>query len=611
MLKPKLVEKLRIVPKSPGVYLWKDRDGVVIYVGKAKVLRNRVSSYQANHKDFKTRVMIGLAEDLDWMVADSEKAALILENTLIKKYMPQFNIALRDDKNFLSIKLTTTEDYPRLTLVRKVTRDGSKYYGPFSNARAARNTLNYLNRHFKLRECNNRQFKSRTRPCLNFQIGRSSGSCCGKIAKEDYGRIVKQVRMFFEGRGEMLIRELNEDMKAASEQMRFEDAIQLRDLIFDMRSTLQKQESENLDQIDRDIFGLYREGASGCVLALYVRFGKTIGQRCFPFTNQEEDDGAIIAQVAQAYYAGGGIVPAEILSPQSWGDMAETLADWLNDLRGSKVRLLTPQRGDKMKLLAIARENAKQQFEQRRARLADAREILIGVQKKLRLPKLPLVVECFDISNVQGRSAVGSQVTFIEGEPEKSRYRRYKIRLKDTPDDYAMMHEVLHRRVKRAALEKVWPDLILVDGGRGHLSIAEAVLRELGAEHISLAAITKIKNREPEDRGPEDMAYRPGRKNPVTFRRGSSELFFLQRIRDEAHRFAIEYHRKLRSKKQTRSILDDISGLGPSRRKALLTRFGSVKRITDAAPDEIAQTPGFSLATANDLVRRLKGESNA
>ncbi len=611
MLKPKLVEKLKIVPESPGVYLWKDKNGVVIYVGKAKVLRNRVRSYQARHKDLKTRVMVATADQLDWMVTESEKAALILENTLIKKYRPQFNIALRDDKNFLSIKLTMKDKYPRLTLVRKILRDGSIYYGPYSNARAARNTLNYLNRHFKLRECNNRQFNARTRPCLNYQIGRSSGPCCGKISEQDYGRIVKQVRMFFEGKGEMLIRELEEDMAAASEDLRFEDAARLRDLIFDMRKTLEKQESENPDQVDRDVFGLYREGASGCVLAIFIRQGKTIGQRCFPFTNQEDDDGDLIAQVAQAYYAAGAVVPEEILSPQSWGDMADTLADWLNDLRGAKVRLITPQRGDKVKLVAVANQNAKQQFEQRRARLADAREILTGLQRKLHLPKIPIVVECYDISNVQGRSAVGSQVTFVEGQPDKNRYRRYRIRIKDTPDDYAMMREVLTRRVKRAIEENYWPDLILVDGGRGQLSIAQSVLRELGAEQIPLAAITKIKDREPDDRGPEDMAYRPGRKNPVTFRKGSTELFFLQRIRDEAHRFAIEYHRKLRSQKQIHSVLDDIPGVGPAKRKALIKQFGSVKRIREADLKQIADTPGFSLALAEAVAQVLKGGADA
>lgn len=613
MTDERIARKLSIVPKNPGVYLWKDAAGVVLYVGKAKILRSRVRSYQqqTQKRDRKTRLMIASARDLDWIVTESEKAALILENTLIKKYRPRYNISLRDDKNFLSIKLSIKDEFPRLYLVRRMARDGAIYYGPFSNSRAARNTLGFLNRYFLLRECRDRDFASRTRPCLNHQIGRSSAPCSGKISREDYARIVRQVRLFFGGRGFELIREVERDMEKASGELRFEDAARLRDLGGDLRRTLERQESETTDLSDRDVFALYREGSSGVVLATFVRYGKTIGQRAIPFTNLEEDDGEIIAQTVQAYYGEGNFVPPQILSPVPLGEMSDTLLNWLSELRSARVRLIVPVRGEKLRLVKVAGENARQQFEQRRARLADRRMILEEVKRALHLPKLPIMVECFDISNVQGQNAVGSKVCFVNGEPMKDHYRRYKVRSKDTPDDYAMMREVLGRRIARALREDRRPDLILVDGGRGQLSTARAVLAELGAEEIPLAAITKIKNRDPERREPEDMAYIPGRKNPITFRKGSTALFFLQRVRDEAHRFALDYHRKLRSKKQTKSVLDDIDGVGAARRKALLKRFGSVKRIRGAGVEDIAGTPGVGEALAEKIHLALKEDIRA
>ncbi|MCB9479712.1 MAG: excinuclease ABC subunit UvrC [Deltaproteobacteria bacterium] len=603
MLTDVIEEKLKLVPAKPGVYLWKDRDGIVLYVGKAKVLRNRVRSYhqQIRNKDLKTQLMVSRAEDLDWIVTDSEKAALLLENTLIKKFRPRYNIMLRDDKNFLSIRLSMRDDFPRLYLVRKIKRDGSIYYGPFSDARSARATFSFLNKFFPLRECTDREFASRTRPCINYQIGRSSGPCCGMISKEDYAKIVKQVRLFFEGKGEELVREVEADMERASEDLRFEDAARLRDLVYALRRTLQKQQAETPDLADRDIFGLYREGASGVVLAIFVRAGKTIGQRAFPFTQQEDDDNELIAQVIQQYYADENFVPAEVITPEPLGEMEGAMAEWLADLRGAKVKLIAPQRGDKVRMVDVATENARQQFELRRHRLADTRDVLDAVAKALNLPRLPIVVECFDISNVQGRQAVGSQVCFVDGQPSKDRYRRYKIRTKDTPDDYAMMREVLTRRVSRAIEENDWPDLMLIDGGRGQLAVAKAVLDELDVHHQPIAAITKIRVQDPDNPGPEDMAYIPGRKNPVTFRRGSTTLFFLQRIRDEAHRFALEYHRKLRGKAQTFSALDDIEGVGPARRKALVKHFGSLRKIREADVEELTQAPGITRAVAEAI----------
>lgn len=612
MLTHDLLEKLKIVPTQPGVYLWKDADGVVIYVGKAKVLRNRVRSYHQDidGKDIKTRVMVSRAVDLDWMVTESEKAALILENTLIKKYRPRFNILLRDDKNFLSIKLTVNETWPRLYLVRRIVRDGSVYFGPFSDAGAARATFGFLNRHFPLRECSDRQFASRERPCINYQIGRSAGPCCGKIEKADYDRIVKQVRLFFEGRGHDLIKDLRVEMERAAEDLRFEQAARYRDLVDALTKTLNKQQAEAPYLFDRDDFGLYREGGNGVVLVCFVRAGKIIGQRVFPFTQQEGDDEEVIAQIVQAYYADENVVPDEVLVPFRLGDMHETIEEWLGDLRGAKVRLHPPQRGDKVVSVQLAVENARQQFELRRQKLADGQDVLDAVFQTLQLERFPHVVECFDISNVQGQNAVASQVTFVGGRPAKDRYKRYKIRTKSTPDDYAMMREALTRRIERALREDDWPDLIFVDGGRGQLAVARSVLEDRGLKRPDLAAITKIREQDPANPGAEDMVYIPGRKNPITFKRGSTTLFFIQRVRDEAHRFALEYHRMLRSRSQMKSVLDEVSGVGKTRKKALIAHFGSLKKMREADFADIARVPGIGEETARKIVEALSGASH-
>ncbi len=613
MLTPALEEKLDLLPTLPGVYLWKDADGVVIYVGKAKVLRNRVRSYhqQADNKDLKTRIMVSRAADVDWIITDSEKAALILENTLIKKHRPRFNILLRDDKNFLAVKLTVRETWPRLYLVRRIVHDGSVYFGPFSDAGAARATFGFLNRHFPLRECSDRQFASRTRPCLNYQIGRSAGPCCGMVTSGDYARIVAQVRMFFDGKGWDLVRELEREMEHAAEALRFEQAARARDLVAAITKTLTKQQAETTDLADRDVFGIYREGASGVVLASFTRGGKTIGQRAFVFTNQEEDDDEVIGQVVQGYYAADGLIPAEIIVPARLGEMHEAVEEWLTDLRGQKVTLRAPQRGDRVRWVELAAENAKQQFEVRRNRLADAREILDGVARSLDLPRAPIVVECFDISNVQGQNAVASQVTFVDGKPDKNRYRHYRIRTKDTPDDYAMMREALERRIERGQRDGEWPDLLFVDGGRGHLAVAESVLRDRGVTHLPIAAITKIREQDADDPGPEDKVFLPGRKNPVTFRRGSTSLYFIQRVRDEAHRFAIEYHRKLRGKSQVKSALDEIEGVGKARKKALVAHFGSMKKLREAGADAIAAVPGIGADLAARIAAALSTPHDA
>jgi excinuclease ABC subunit C len=608
---PHVAEKIRSLPGKPGIYFWKDGQGAVIYVGKAKVLPNRVRSYFQDFagKDVKTRLLVASIRDLDWIVTDSEKEALILENTLIKKYRPRYNIRLRDDKNFVCLKLTA-EDFPRLEIVRKMAKDQATYYGPFSNAKAVRTTLRFLNKNFPLRKCNNAKFKSRTRPCIMHQIGQCEAPCVGKIDQKDYGKIVRQVKMFFKGRSDLLTEEMAAEMEWLSERLEFERAGKIRDAIRAIKATIERQKTVTDDFVDRDLFGLYREGGAAVVSVLYVRNGKLFGARSFPVKGMELPEAEVLAAVVKQYYGEGGLIPTEVCLGPDLGEERALIEIWLRDLAGRAVKVIRPQRGRKFQVLSMADQNAKSQFEARRAQVEDLDAALEKVQKRLSLRNFPHRIECFDISNLQGTNQVASSVAFVEGEPDKSYYRRYKIKTVVGQDDFSSMREVLTRRLKRSQTEVPRPDLILVDGGKGQLNIALAVLEELNIHEPDVVGFAKVRN--PGDNDAQDVAFLPGRKNPVRFRRGGDDLFLLQRVRDESHRFAVEYHRKLRSKSQKKSMLDTIPGVGAARKTALLKKFGSVKRIAEADPEHVATVAGISSDLANTIVDTLKerlGES--
>lgn len=600
-----VADKLKKLPTRPGVYLWKDAQGRIIYVGKAKRLPNRVRSYfqSLNGKDFKTRMLISSIRDLDWIVTDTEKEALILENNLIKKYRPRYNVSLRDDKNFKCLRLSTNEDFPKLSIVRKIKKDGAIYFGPFSNAGAVGTTLNFLKRTFPLRKCTNKKFAQRDRPCLNYQIGQCAGPCDGRIDKEEYAKIVRQVILFFEGKSDRLTKEMTAEMEKASDRLEFEKAARLRDAIRAINTTLERQKMVTDDFVHRDVFGLYREGGAAVVSVLYIRNGTILGHRAFPISNMEIPDDEIIASVIKQYYAKDNLIPHEIILDANLKEEGGLIRAWLSEIAERKVSIICPQRGRKLDLLKLARKNARSQFEINRSKILNTQDVLQKIQRRLRLRNLPRKIECFDISNLQGTNQVASQVTFVEGEPDKSGYRLYKIRTIAGQDDFGSMREVLSRRFKKTNDENPWPDLLMIDGGKGQLNIALSVLKELNVVIPDVIGFTKIRTAAKGE--PEDMVYLPGRKNPVLFKRGGDDLFMLQRVRDESHRFAIEFHRKLRSKQQRKSILDNIPGIGKSRKTALLKHFGSVKRIKAATTKEIESIKGIPGVLAEKIYEFL------
>lgn len=602
-----LEEKLKRVPRDPGVYLWKDERGKVLYVGKAKVLRNRVRSYfqRVDDKDIKTRLLVARIRDVDWIVTDSEKEALILEATLIRKHKPHYNIKLRDDKRFITIKLGMRHPFPRLYVVRRVKRDGDVYYGPFSQAQPARETLRFLNSAFTLRKCSDRQFASRKRPCLQHQIGRCHAPCVGNITSEQYAKIVDRVRAFFSGRLSEVISDLTAEMQAHSKALEFEKAAHIRDRIAAIEQTLEKQKAADVSLDDRDVFGIYREGTAMVICQLYIRGGAVTGQRTFPFKNVEEDNATVLSQLLSLYYFEDAFIPAQILLPLEPEGGSELYLDWLSELAGKRIQMRVPQRGEAKQLVEMAARNAERQFAVRKSQLISKETVLTEIQRKLHLPHPPETMECFDVSNISGTLAVASLVRFAGGEPDKSGYRRYRLRLKNEPDDYAMMREVLTRRISRGINEGNLPDLLLIDGGKGHLNVALTVLAEHEVTNQPLAGIAKIKDRRPDDLGPEDKIYLPGRKNPVNLKKGSNELLLLQRLRDESHRFANEYHRRLRSKKMVASELDIIPGLGTAKKKALIKTLGSIKAIRQASVEQLTQAPGIGLKLAQTIVQHF------
>ena len=583
-----LPRKLDALPDQPGVYLMKDARGQVIYVGKAKVLRHRVRSYfqRPEDKDAKTQLLVRRIADFDYIVVDSEKEALIAENTLIKKHRPHYNIQLRDDKNYLCVKVSVQDDFPRIYLVRSIRRDGARYFGPYSSAHALRETLSLLNRYFPLRKCSDAQFAGRDRPCLMYQIGRSLAPCVNYVTKEEYAKIVDQVILFLEGRDRELIEVLAAKMGALAEDLRYEDAARVRDQIAAIERTLEKQKAVSATPLDQDAIGLYREGGRVEVAILFFRQGKMLGSRDFGFSQMELSDEEIVASFVKQFYAGDRYVPDEVLVPADFEDR-EGVEDLLRELRGRATRISLPRRGDRVRLVEMARNNAEAYFRSRGAEGADAAATLEQVGRAFGLAGPPLVVDCFDISHLGGTLTVGSKVRFREGEPDKAGYRRFRLRTAGEGDDYAAMREVLGRWIEQARKEGEFPDLVLIDGGRGQLAMAERAFRELEYLQSGLASIAK-----PLEGEAADKFFLPGRKNPVVFKHGSSALFLLQRIRDEAHRFAVAYNRALRRKANLRSALDDVPGVGAKRRALLLRAFGSLKRLGAATREEIAATPG-------------------
>jgi len=618
-----LEHTLATTPRKPGCYLMKDRTGEIVYVGKAQDLRARLGQYfQPSTSD--TRFFVGLLERvlgaIDIIVAQNAKEALLLENELIKRHQPRFNVKLKDDKNFLNIRIGEEHAFPRLQVVRKRKKDGADYYGPYHSATAIRQTLKVVNRHFQLRTCRDSDFARRTRPCLEHQIGRCPAPCVLPMPPEDYARHVDDVRLFLAGRAETLTARLKAKMATASEALEFELAARYRDQLDAIERSLTPQKVVLDEALDIDTFGLYREGERVFVQVLRLTGGVLIGSTSYPVKKTLLPDDEVLDGFLGAYYDGSRPVPELVLLPIALAE-SEVWAEILGEARGKKVEVRCPQRGDKLRLVELATENAKTAFQQTRRSEDDAGETLARLKERLHLDKLPRRIECYDISNIQGTNPVGSMVVAVDGQIAKGEYRTFKVRLGDTPNDFAMMLEVLSRRMKQVKEGAPGPDLIVVDGGKGQLAMAEEALAQIGVSGIELASLAKsrvldevghvargkVKDRpssDDVDRSPERV-FRPGQKNPIVLRQNSNELFLLQRLRDEAHRFAITFHRKLRARRTVRSALDDVAGVGPSKKKALLQAFGSVDNIRRATPEALSEVPGISVALAGKILAAL------
>ena len=584
------------MPPSPGVYLIKDAQGRVIYVGKAKSLPKRVVTYfQKTSPGAKTARMAAQAADLDYIVTETEKEALILENSLIKRHKPRYNIILRDDKTYPFLRLTVNEPYPRLEVVRQIKKDGAIHFGPFSSASAMRRTIRLIRRLFPLRHCRRPDVTAVARPCLNFELGRCLGPCHGHISQEDYRSMVDEVILFFQGRNKRLIESLERKMKEASDCLDFETAARYRDRLADVRQTLEKQKVVSTDMKDRDVFGLAQENGRTLATIMFVRRGVLLGVRNIPVKGRSESQAEAMESLLGQYYSRDNIVPQEILVPVRL-ENNDLLQDWLRERRGKAVRLVHPLRGPKKKLVQMAVQNAATALAER-LRAADlGAKALVELQKKLGLPGPPRRIEGYDMSTLQGDAPVGAMVVLENGRWIKSDYRRFKIKSASGRDDYAMMYEVLSRRLVKE--EPPWPDLILLDGGRGQLGVALAAIKDLGLKDPPpLAGLAKGRE------GGPDRVWVPGRKNPAGFRADAAGLLLLMRVRDEAHRYVQSYHHRVRGKGGTKSVLDDIPGIGPARRKALLAHFGSLKAIKSASPDELAQVKGLNRPAAVSVHR--------
>jgi excinuclease ABC subunit C len=598
-------------PSSPGIYLMKSADGSIIYVGKACNLKKRVRSYVLGSGDSRLhiRFMVQLVASVEYIVTDTEKEALILENTLIKQHHPKYNINLRDDKTYFSLRMDMKEPFPRLSIVRKVPADGARYFGPYSSATSAKEVLKQLYKMFPLRHYPLATCKSRKRPCLYYQIKQCSAPCCGLISDESYAALAEGAALFLEGKNTEIARLYRARMVQASLDMRYEDAARYRDLLRAIEVTVERQKMVARGG-DSDVFGVHRVNDQMQIALLHIRGGTLTGSRGFLFDwEMETEEG--LASFLNEYYDLDAPIPPQILLPLPITEPA-ALEELLSEKSGRKVTISAPQRGSKLEIVKLAQKNAQSAVEERVARESSSATLLSELAEKLNLPAPPRRIECYDISNIQGEMAVGSRVVFIDGKADRSAYRRYRIRGVTQSDDFAMMREVLSRRFKPESQEEK-PDLIVVDGGIGQLNVLSAVLGELSVSGVEAAGLAKSRvareMQSEELTRSDERVFRPGRKNPISLRQNSAPLLLLVRIRDEAHRFAITYHKNLRSKLLTSSELDQVAGIGGTRKKALLARFGSLKGVKEATLEELCGTKGISASAAKALWEHLHGES--
>ncbi len=592
-------------PSQPGCYLMKDSQGTVIYVGKAINLRARIRSY-LNESDTRqtVRFLMRRVADIEFVVTMTEKEALLLENSLIKQFKPRYNVQLKDDKTYVSLCLNVRSSFPRLTVTRKMRKDGSRYFGPYSSASAVRDTLKMIQKLFPLRTCSDSVMANRARPCLYYQMKQCAAPCVGLISEQNYRELVQQVILVLEGKSGEVEKLLLERIGEFAQSLEFEKAAELRDRLLALRQTLEAQRAVLAEDAgDRDVFGLYVHGRYCQVQVLFYRGGRMMGGRGFSFSRMEQPVEEFLSSFLVQYYSSAPDIPREVLLPAPIDD-ADALADLLGDQRGARVQVLHPQRGEKKTLLELAARNARSRFEEQRLAEQANNDLLDQVAKTLCLARLPQRIECFDISTIQGSRAVGSMSVFEGGQPAKNRYRRFSIRHVEGQDDFAMLREVVLRRYRRAIEEDDLPDLVLVDGGKGQLGVVAAALGDLGLDDLPLASIAKSRTEEGGGHSPERF-FIPGRANPIVPPQNSPIVHLLARIRDEAHRFAITYHRQKRAKSTLRTDLLDVPGVGPTRARALLKAFGSIEGVRKAGPARIAEVAGFNLTLAQAIQDHL------
>ena len=614
--------RLRNAPNRPGVYIMKDVRGNVLYVGKASVLSNRLRNYFGSPANLpnKIRRMLGQLDDFECIVTDTEAEALILENTLIKRHKPRYNARLKDDKTYPYLKIDLAEDFPKVYITRKVAKDGGRYFGPFATAGTVRQTMDLIKRLFPYRSCTKAITGKDARPCLEYYINRCVAPCTGLASKEDYAKVINQVTLFMEGDTEAVTTDLRTNMEKASEELEFERAAVLRDRMRSVQKVADEQQIKvDANPIsDMDVIAFTQSDSDTWVEVFFIRHNKLVGRDHFFMDGaQDELPGLVMGQFIKQFYQSASAIPPRILLQHPLEE-EELIGDWLRDLRGGAVRLVLPQRGQHKKLIDMVAENARQGLEHHRVRWLDNTDVIHGamaeLQEELSLPTDLRRMECYDISHIQGTNTVASMAVFEDGKPKSSEYRRFKIKTVEGVDDFESMREVLRRRFKRMADARakgnrpedngtnskdaswgIFPDLVLIDGGKGQLSAALEVFLEMGLDNVPLASLAKE----------NEWLYVPHTPEPIVLARNSQALYLVQRIRDEAHRFAITYHRNLRSKSSLKSPIDLVTGIGPKRKRMLLRRFGSVSGIKQASLDEIAAVPGLTRSLAILLKQSL------
>ncbi len=599
-----LAEKLARVPDRPGVYIYRDAKAQVLYVGKAASLRGRVRSYfqESRPHDPKTDALVRQIRDLEYIVTDNELEALMLEANLVRRHRPRYNIILRDDKHYPFLKLTTNEEFPRLLVARRVQNDGAAYYGPFYPATAMRETLRLTRQLFPLRTCSLAIDGKLERPCIQYAIHRCNAPCTGWETREEYAKTVREVARFLEGKDEDLALRLTKDMEAAAAETKFERAAVLRDQVQSLNKVRERQKIISTDEVDQDVIGVVRQGTDACVELFFVRKGRLVGQEPFFFDRVAGwGDGEILSAFVRQFY-GKAVVPApEILLSEEFPE-TELTGEWLSGLAGRRVQLVVPQRGAKREFVAMAEENAALALQNHLLSRDDRQQVVLEeLRRALNLPGLPNRIEGYDISNIQGTEQVGSLVVWENGGLKRDDYKRFRIKTLTGADDFAALREVLTRRFAKALEQGTpLPDLVLIDGGRGQLNVGLTVLQELGLDWIPVVALAKR----------EEEVYQGDSLQPLVLDPTSPALHTLQKIRDEAHRFAITYHKKLRSKRTLQSVLDAIPGVGPTIRTTLLKTLGSARRVRESSVAELASVPKVTPKLAQRIFNHFHGPAS-